>query len=79
MGVGARQRDDVVYGTARCFCFSRGSGAAWRIVSLLGPNMLAGSLVDVEPNTSYDLRLRLTDPEAPARTAPISSIRFSRV
>jgi hypothetical protein len=41
--------------------------------------MFAGSVFDLEPNTSYDLRLRLTDPDAPARTAPISSIRFSRV
>ena len=43
-------------------------GASFHYVA---PNMFAGSVFDLEPNTSYDLRLRLTDPDAPARTAPI--------
>ena len=50
-------------------------GASFHYVA---PNMFAGSVFDLEPNTSYDVRLRLTDPDAPARTAPISLIRFGR-
>src|SRR4051812_44562551 len=38
-------------------------GASFHYVA---PNMFAGSVFDLAPNTSYDVRLRLTDPDAPA-------------
>jgi hypothetical protein len=43
-------------------------GASFHYVA---PNMFAGSVFDLEPGTSYELRLRLTDPDAPAGTAPV--------
>ena len=38
-------------------------GASFHYVA---PNMFAGSVFGLEPGTSYDLRLRLSDPDAPA-------------
>ena len=38
-------------------------GASFHYVA---PNMFAGSVFDLAPDTSYDVRLRLTDPDAPA-------------
>jgi hypothetical protein len=37
----------------------------------LAPNMFAGSVFDLEPGTEYQLRLQLSDPDAPAGTAAI--------
>ena len=42
-------------------------GASFQYVA---PNMFAGSVFDLAPDTSYDIRLRLTDPDAPAGSAP---------
>jgi len=38
-------------------------GASFHYVA---PNMFAGSVFGLEPDTPYDIRLRLTDPDAPA-------------
>ena len=38
-------------------------GASFHYVA---PNMFAGSVFGLEPATSYDLRLRLSDPDAPS-------------
>src|SRR6187397_200096 len=43
-------------------------GASFHYVA---PNMFAGSVFSLEPNTSYDVRLRLTDADAPAGSPPI--------
>ena len=43
-------------------------GASFHYVA---PNMFAGSVFDLAPDTSYDVRLRLTDPDAPAGSAPV--------
>jgi hypothetical protein len=43
-------------------------GASFHYVA---PNMFAGSVFGLEPHTSYDIRLRLTDPDAPAGNPPI--------
>jgi hypothetical protein len=43
-------------------------GASFQYVA---PNMFAGSVFDLAPDTSYDIRLRLTDPDAPAGSAPV--------
>src|SRR6188508_3601321 len=44
-------------------------GASFHYVA---PNMFAGSVFDLEPNTSYDVRLLLTDPDAPAGSPPLA-------
>src|SRR5215475_1701866 len=38
-------------------------GASFHYVA---PNMFAGSVFGLDPGVSYDIRLRLTDPDAPA-------------
>jgi len=43
-------------------------GASFHYVA---PNMFAGSVFDLAPDTSYDVRLRLTDPDAPAGSTPV--------
>jgi hypothetical protein len=43
-------------------------GASFHYVA---PNMFAGSVFNLVPGTSYDIRLRLSDPDAPAGAAPI--------
>ena len=43
-------------------------GASFHYVA---PNMFAGSVFALEPNTSYDVRLRLTDPDAAAGSPPV--------
>ncbi|MES2624704.1 MAG: hypothetical protein V4628_05470, partial [Pseudomonadota bacterium] len=37
----------------------------------VAPNMFAGSVFDLEPGTEYNVRLRLSDPDAPANAAAI--------
>jgi hypothetical protein len=44
----------------------------------IAPNMFAGSVFNLEPNTSYDVRLRLTDPDAAAGSPPIERIVTGR-
>ena len=41
-------------------------GASFHYVA---PNMFAGSVFDLAPDMTYDVRLRLTDPDAPAAPA----------
>ena len=43
-------------------------GASFHYVA---PNMFAGSAFGLEPDTAYEVRLRLTDPDAPAGSAAI--------
>jgi hypothetical protein len=43
-------------------------GASFQYIA---PNMFAGSVFNLVPDTSYDIRLRLTDPDAPAGSAPV--------
>ena len=43
-------------------------GASFHYVA---PNMFAGSVFGLAPDTSYDIRLRLTDPDAPAGRPPV--------
>jgi len=43
-------------------------GASFHYVA---PNMFAGSVFGLEPDTSYDVRLRLTDPDAAAGSPPV--------
>jgi len=50
-------------------------GASFHYVA---PNMFAGSVFDLEPNTSYDVRLRLTDPDAPAGSPPVERMVTAR-
>jgi hypothetical protein len=50
-------------------------GASFHYVA---PNMFAGSVFDLEPGTSYDIRLRLSDPDAGAGTAPIERVVVAR-
>ena len=45
-------------------------GASFHYVA---PNMFAGSVFGLDPNTSYDIRLRLSDPDAPARHCRLSN------
>jgi hypothetical protein len=40
--------------------------------------MFAGSVLGLEPDTSYSLRLRLSDPDAPAGTPPVERIVSAR-
>ena len=46
-------------------------GASFHYVA---PNMFAGSVFDLAPATSYDIRLRLADPDAPKGAAPIERV-----
>src|SRR5438045_2602153 len=46
-------------------------GASFHYVA---PNMFAGSIFELDPDTSYDIRLRLSDPDAPAGTQPAERI-----
>ena len=32
-------------------------------MDVISPNMFAGSIVDLEPNTAYEVRLTLSDPD----------------
>lgn len=50
-------------------------GASFHYVA---PNMFAGSVFDLEPGTEYQLRVRLSDPDAPAGTAPVEKIVTAR-
>jgi len=50
-------------------------GASFHYVA---PNMFAGSVFDLQPGTSYDIRLRLSDPDTPAGTAPIERMVTAR-
>src|SRR4051794_5346561 len=43
-------------------------GASFHYVAA---NMVAGSVFGLEPDTSYDFRLRMTDPDAPAGSAAV--------
>src|SRR4051812_39915384 len=42
-------------------------GASFHYVA---PNMFAGSVFGLDPDTSYDIRLRLSDPDGPAGAPP---------
>lgn len=42
------------------------------------PNMFAGSVFNLSPATAYELRLRLSDPDAPKGTAPVEQIVAAR-
>ena len=50
-------------------------GASFHYVA---PNMFAGSVFGLEPDTSYSLRLRLSDPDAPAGTPLVERIVSAR-
>ena len=41
-------------------------GASFHYVA---PNMFAGSVFGLDPDTSYDIRLRLSDPDAPRKAS----------
>jgi hypothetical protein len=43
-------------------------GASFHYVA---PNLFAGSVFDLEPDTAYTVRMRLTDPDSPAGTAAV--------
>src|SRR6187200_411853 len=42
-------------------------GASFHYVA---PNMFAGSIISLDADTAYEIRLRLSDPDAPASTPP---------
>src|SRR3954463_14874096 len=50
-------------------------GASFHYVA---PNMFAGSVFDLAPDTSYDVRLRLTDPDARAGSPPVERMVTAR-
>jgi hypothetical protein len=50
-------------------------GASFHYVA---PNMFAGSLFDLTPDTGYSIRLRLTDPDAAAGATPVERIVSAR-
>jgi hypothetical protein len=50
-------------------------GASFHYVA---PNMFAGSVFGLDPNTSYNIRLRLSDPDAPAGTAALERVLAAR-
>ena len=50
-------------------------GASFHYVA---PNMFAGSVFNLEPATSYDVRLRLSDPDAPQGSQPVERIVTAR-
>ena len=50
-------------------------GASFHYVA---PNMFAGSVFELEPGTSYDLRLRLSDPDAPTGSPTVERILTAR-
>ena len=50
-------------------------GASFHYVA---PNMFAGSVLGLDPNTSYDIRLRLSDPDAPAGTPSVERMLTAR-
>ena len=50
-------------------------GASFNYVA---PNMFAGSVFGLDPDTSYDIRLRLSDPDAPAGSQPVERILTAR-
>ena len=51
------------------------SGASFHYVA---PNMFAGSVFGLAPNTSYEIRLRLSDPDAAKGTAPVERMLTAR-
>jgi hypothetical protein len=50
-------------------------GASFHYVA---PNMFAGSVFGLEPGTSYDLRLQLSDPDAPSGSQAVERILTAR-
>ena len=50
-------------------------GASFHYVA---PNMFAGSVFGLDPDTSYDVRLRLSDPDAPAGVQPAERVLTTR-
>jgi hypothetical protein len=50
-------------------------GASFTYVA---PNMFAGSVFGLDPDTSYDVRLRLSDPDAPAGSQAVERILTAR-
>ena len=50
-------------------------GASFHYVA---PNMFAGSVFGLEPGTSYDLRLRLSDPDGPSGSQAVERILTAR-
>jgi hypothetical protein len=50
-------------------------GASFHYVA---PNMFAGSVFGLDPNTSYDIRLRLSDPDAARGAPPVERILTAR-
>jgi hypothetical protein len=50
-------------------------GASFHYVA---PNMFAGSVFGLDPDTSYDIRLRLSDPDAPAAVQPDERVLTAR-
>src|SRR5580765_8501745 len=50
-------------------------GASFHYVA---PNMFAGSVFGLDPDTSYDVRLRLSDPDVPAGSQPVERIVTAR-
>jgi hypothetical protein len=50
-------------------------GASYHYVA---PNMFAGSVFGLDPDTSYDIRLRLSDPDGPGGGQPVERILTAR-
>jgi hypothetical protein len=50
-------------------------GASYHYVA---PNMFAGGVFGLDPDTSYDIRLRLSDPDAPVASQPVERILTGR-
>jgi hypothetical protein len=50
-------------------------GASYHYVA---PNMFAGSVFGLDPDTAYDIRLRLSDPDAPVGAQPVERILTAR-
>ena len=56
-------RDGVDARRCRC-CGCRASASTpSRAIDLIAPNMFAGSVLDLEPDTAYDVRLTMADPD----------------
>ncbi len=50
-------------------------GASFHYVA---PNMFAGSIFDLSPDTPYEIRLRLSDPDAPKAAGPVERLLTAR-
>lgn len=78
--VSFRKQGETTWRTAMPLLRLQGEQVYWRnIFNLVVPNMFAGSILDLEPDTAYEARFVLTDPDGvggpPASATKVVTVR----